>query len=291
MKPNLILSISDNYNYSHLSRFFKSLFKSGFKGKMCLFVGPNTGVHTVRKLQSMGVETIAYKPHFPYIDAPHPDNFKQLPDPIHIYNFRHFLYYDYLLKHEGEFGNVLLTDVRDVVFQKEPFDFPIEQSLYVAMESREKIVGSCPYNSAWVLAGYGQQKLDEMAQHIVSCAGTTLGPLPQIKRYLHTLLTAILTLKDAYGCADQAVHNDLLHTGVLKPVRQLFNDDSPILTVGHEHEFQHDAQGYLLDGQGHRANIVHQYDRHPGLMKIIDKQVFSNPLELYYLKTRFKLLP
>ena len=76
MKPNLILSISDNYNYFHLSRFFKSLFKSGFKGKVVLFVGPNTGTHTISRLQSLGVETIPYKPEYPYISNPHPDNFK-----------------------------------------------------------------------------------------------------------------------------------------------------------------------------------------------------------------------
>ena len=291
MKSNLILSISDNYNYFHLSRFFKSLFKSGFKGRACLYLGPNTGPNTVRKLQEIGAEVIRYRSEFPYIDNPHPDNFKSLPNPIHIYNFRHFLYYDYILNHETDFGNVLLTDVRDVVFQKDPFDFPIGESLYVAMESREKNVGSCVYNSKWVLAGYGPEKLSIMADHIVSCAGTTLGPMPHMKRYLHTLLTAILGLKDAFGCADQAVHNELLHSGALRPVCQLFNEDTPILTVGHEHAFQHDPQGYLLDGRGRRANTVHQYDRHPGLMKIIDKQVFANPLELYYLKLRYRLLP
>lgn len=291
MKPNLILGISDNYNYFHLSRFCESLHKTPFKGRVCLFLGPNTGVHTERKLQELGVETIRYNAEFPYIKNPHPKNFKGLPDPIHIYNFRHFLYYDYILKHENEFGNVLLTDTRDVVFQKDPFDFPIEESLYVAMESREKLIGSCVYNSRWILNGYSQEKLDELSGQIVSCAGTTLGPMSQVKRYLHTLLIAIIALKDAYNCADQAVHNDLLHSGALQPVRQLFNNDTPILTVGAEFSFQHDAQGYLLDGKGHRANIVHQYDRHPALLSVIDKQVFPNPLRMYYLKLRYKFMP
>jgi hypothetical protein len=291
MDRNLILGISDNYNYFHLSRFFESLFKTSFKGRAVLFLGPNTGDNTVRKLQQIGVEVIRYQKEFPYIQNPHPDNFQQLPDPIHIYNFRHFMYYDYLLKHEQEFDKVLLTDVRDVVFQKDPFDFPMEESLYVAMESREKIIGTCEYNSRWVVNGYGEEKLAELADHIVSCAGTTMGPMPQVKRYLHTLLTAIIGLKDAYNCADQAVHNDLLHSGVLQPVKQLFNDNTPILTVGHEFSFKHDKQGYLLDGAGHRANTVHQYDRHPELMKGIDKWVFPNPLRLYYLKLRYKLMP
>ncbi|MDO7874166.1 hypothetical protein Q5H93_05430 [Hymenobacter sp. ASUV-10] len=291
MGRNLILGISDNYNYFHLSRFFESLYKTSFDGHVCLFVGPNTGANTVRQLQKLGVETILYKKDFPYISQPHPANFPALPDPIHIYNFRHFLYYDYILKHEQDFDNVLLTDVRDVVFQKDPFDFPIASQLYVAMESRDKRIGSCQYNSKWVLNGYGQEKLDELAEQIVSCAGTTLGPMAQIKRYLHTLLSAILELKDAYGCADQAVHNDLLHSGRIAPVRQLYNDDTPILTVGAEFEFKLDPQGYLLDGKGHRANTVHQYDRHPTLLAAVDKYIFTNPLRKSYLKLRYKLMP
>lgn len=291
MSSDLILGISDNYNYFHLARFFESLFKTSFDGKVVLFAGPNTGPHTLRKLRSLNVEVIRYESQFPYITGPHPDNFKALPSPIHIYNFRHFLYYNYLLNHEEVFKNVLLTDTRDVVFQKDPFDFPIADSLYVAMESRDKIIGTCHYNSNWVRKGYGQAKLDELADKIVSCAGTTLGPARHVKHYLHTLLTDIISLHDAYDCADQAVHNKLLYAGAIQPVRQLFNDDTPILTVGHEFAFQYDAEGYLMDGRGQRANIVHQYDRHPNLLKIIDDQVFPNKLRKNYLKLRYKLLP
>ncbi|WP_046243185.1 hypothetical protein [Hymenobacter terrenus] len=291
MKPNLILGISDNYNYFHLARFFESLFKTPFTGKVVLFAGPNTGPNTLSKLRSLGIEVIRYQNQFTYISDPHPDNFKALPNPIHIYNFRHFLYYDYILKEEAKFVNVLLTDTRDVVFQKDPFDFPITDALHVAMESREKIIGQCHYNSTWMRNGYGQPKLDELGDKIVSCAGTTLGPIAHIKRYLHTLLTDIITLNDAYDCADQAVHNKLLYAGAIQPVRQLFNDDTPILTVGHEFAFQHDAEGYLLDGRNRRANIIHQYDRHPNLLKIIDDQIFPNKLRKNYLKLRYKLLP
>lgn len=291
MKPNVILGISDNYNYFHLARFFESLFKTSYTGKVVLFAGPNTGPHTLRKLRSLNVEVIQYESQFPYVPQPHKDNFKELPNPIHIYNFRHFLYYDYLLKHEEEFGNVLLTDTRDVVFQKDPFDFVIADALHVAMESKEKIIGDCHYNSNWVRSGYGQAKLDELANQVVSCAGTTIGPMLHVKRYLRTLLTDIIGLHNAYDCADQAVHNKLLYAGAIHPVRQLFNDNTPILTVGTEFLFQHDREGYLLDGRGKRVNIVHQYDRHPGLLKIIDDQVFPGKLRKNYLKFRYKFLP
>jgi hypothetical protein len=289
MKPNLILTISDNYNFFHLSRFFLSLFKTSFRGKAVLFAGSHTGEQSIKALQRMGVEVIRYAPAFPYINTPHPNNFQKLPDPIHIYNFRHFLYYDYLLKYGDNFEKVLLTDVRDVIFQRDPFDFTMHDALYVAMESRTRTIADCQYNTEWIMKGYGEEAMLEMAPHVISCAGTTLGPTHRIKTYLQMLLTEIISLRDAYGCADQAVHNRLLQQGRLAPVVRLYNEDTPVLTVGAEPNFTFDSAGFVLDGKGTRPTIVHQYDRHPALMAAMDKLVFSSPLQKYYLKIRYKL--
>jgi hypothetical protein len=290
MENNLILTISDNYNFFHLSRFFLSLFKTSFKGKAVLYAGPNTGTSSIKKLRSIGVEVIQYKAAFPYIDTPHLANFKQLPEPIHIYNFRHFLYLDYILKHEEQFSKVLLTDVRDVVFQRDPFDFDMDNALYVAMESRSRKIADCQYNSAWIRNGYGKDVMLEMAPHIISCAGTTIGPMVRVKAYLEILLQEIMTLRDAYNCADQAVHNRLLQQGRIAPVIQLYNEDSPILTIGAEPDFTLDAAGFVLDGKGTRPAIVHQYDRHPSLIGAMDKLVYANELEKLYLKIKYKLI-
>ncbi|RZK23422.1 MAG: hypothetical protein EOO56_05105 [Hymenobacter sp.] len=289
-QPNLVLTISNNYNFFHLSRFFISLFKTSFSGRAVLFAGPNTGKNSIRALRKIGVEVIRYKQAFPYVDAPHPDNFAKLPDPIHLYNFRHYLYYDYLLKQKGDFGKVLLTDVRDVVFQQDPFSFEMQDALYVAMESRRRNTGDCQYNVEWIQKGYGAEVLAEMAPHVISCAGTTLGPATRIHTYLETLLKEIITLRDAYGCADQAAHNRLLQQDRLGPVVRLYNEDTPVLTVGAELTFALDAAGYVLDGKGNRPTIVHQYDRHPSLADSLDKTIFDSPLQKYYLKLRYKLL-
>ena len=287
---NLILTISNNYNFFHLSRFFLSLFATSFRGRAVLYAGPNTKSITVKKLQAIGVEVIRYQNEFPFISQPHPDNFAVLPSPIHIYNFRHFLYYDYVLKHEAEYANVLLCDVRDIVFQKDPFAFPISQALYVAMESRARLMGSCPYNTAWIKSGYGDEILEEMAPHVISCAGTTLGPVGIIKNYLHTLLTEITQVRDAYNCADQAMHNRLLQLNRLGPVVRMYNDNTPVLTMGAESTYTLTKNGRILDGSGNLPGIVHQYDRHATLLDAIDGWVFKNPLHKYYLKTFYKLL-
>jgi hypothetical protein len=289
MKKNLILTISDYYNFYHLSRFFISLFKTSFDGHVVVFAGPHTGKNTIKTMKKMGVEVISYKEKFPYISTPHADNLKQLPTPIHLYNFRHYLYYDYLLKHEGEFEKTLLTDIRDVVFQRDPFYFQMQDALYVAIENRTKRLGDCQYNSNWIRNGYGEEVLDEMDNHIVSCAGTTLGPTSKVKLYLEKLLEQIIQLRDAYKCADQGAHNYLIHKGAIFPVVKMYNDSTPVMTVGSETIFAFDKDGFMLDGDKQRPGTIHQYDRHPALIKLLNKLIYDNSLQPYFLKLRYKL--
>jgi hypothetical protein len=174
---------------------------------------------TVRRIRRCGAEVVRYGKRFPFVADPHPDNVRSLPEPIHIYNYRHFLYYDYLLKHEGEFANVLITDVKDVVFQRDPFDFPIRERIHVAMENPAIPIGRCPWTAPWVVAGYGEEVLERMRHCEMSCAGTTIAPAPLMKRYLRAMLDEIGRMRDAHACADQAAHNLLLHEGAPRPRR------------------------------------------------------------------------
>lgn len=280
MTQNLILGIIDGYHYGHIARFFESLMNTAYKGHVCVFAGPRTDPQAVCRLERIKVEVIRYNDSFPFIEKPHKDNFKSLPNPIHIYNFRHFLYYNYILEHEQDIENVLLTDIRDVFFQNDPFDFAIGSNLYVAMESRDLSIAEDSFNSKWILNGYGRQVLQEVGDNIISCAGTTIGPLAEMKRYLFKMLMDIQLLKDAYHCADQAVHNVLLNRGSLDPVVRLFNEDSPVLTVAtlNSSFFDLDEEGYVLNERKQRVNLIHQYDRHPELKKVVNKIAFKNHL-------------
>ena len=285
MKKNLILGIVDNYNYFRIERFFKSLAKTQFDGHVCLFIGPGTDASVSVNLKKAGVEMILYRNEFPYIENPHPLNLKTLPNPIHIWNFRHFLYYDYLLKNEGKFKNVMLSDIKDVIFQEDPFDFQINNKLYVAMERQS--IADCEWTSKWIVNGYDDSVLNDIENQIVSCAGTTLGPVDRIKAYLHDLLVEIQQLKDAYTCADQAAHNVLLHSGKLDPVIKVNNESGLIMTVGSldDVQFLFDNEGYLTNSAGKRVNIIHQADRRVELLKQLDKFIFEKPFYLAVAKT------
>lgn len=219
---------------------------------------------------------IEYRRRFPFIPDPHPDCPKALPEPIYIFNYRHFLYRDYLLKHGQRFRNVLLSDVKDVVFQDDPFSSDLGSRLHVAMESTRIPIGECAYTSEWILAGYGETVFDELKENELSCAGTVLGPVGAVERYLDAMLDQIRTMRDAFHCADQAAHNIMLHRGQLEPAVRLYNFHGPVATVGTETQFRRNARGQLVNEDGSVIAIVHQYDRHPKLVRMFDRAAYPS---------------
>lgn len=270
---DLILGTVENYDFYQIEPFLVTLRQSGFAGHLCLFAGPGISRRTIDRIRRGGAEVIAYGPDFPFVGDPHPDSPKSLPNPIYIFNYRHFLYYDYLLKRGDAFANVLITDVKDVVFQDDPFARPVEDRIHVAMESRAIPIGDCYWTSSWILAGYESEALERVKDKEISCAGTTLAPVPLMKRYLQLMLAEIEAMKDAFACADQAAHNLLLHAGKLEPTRRLYNFEGPVLTVGTEADYQLDAQRRLVNRDGSVIAIVHQYDRHRDLIQLVDRKV------------------
>jgi hypothetical protein len=273
---DLILGTVENYDFYQFRRFLITLRQTRFGGHVCLFVGPGISRTTIRRIRQFDVEIVPYGPAFPFVAEPHPQAPKSLPAPIHIYNYRHFLYYDYMLKRGREFRNVLITDVKDVVFQRDPFDFPVTDRIHVAMENPDVPVGACPWNSQWLLAGYPPEVLERLKDKDLSCAGTTLAPVGHMMRYLELMLAEIAGMKDAYKCADQAAHNLLLHDGKLDPVEKLRNFEGPILTVGSEQRYELDDRNELVNRDGSKMAVIHQYDRHPELVRIFEKRAIRS---------------
>ena len=286
---NLILSIV-NKDFSDLDRFFISLTDSGYQGHTCIFAGPNSDPTLMAKLAADGVEIIRFETIFPYVSDPHPDNFKSLPSNTILFNYRYFLYYDYLLKFPGRFANVLLSDIRDVVFQRDPFEIITTDALYIALENNT--VDGCEFTKDWIQAGYEQTILDEIKPAPLSCSGTTLGPTAHVLRYLKAMVTEMTTVRDAYHCFCQGIHNVLLHTGQLEPTVRISNQDGLIMTVGiyqDPYQLRYDKQGYMLGKGSERAYIVHQFDRHIAAMLQLDKFIFKSFLPTALSKRNFRL--
>jgi hypothetical protein len=276
---NLILGTADGYGFGKFAHFIRTLRQTGSNAHVCLFLGPNIAASTARRIGRYGVEVIRFADRFPFVADPHPQSPSRLPEPIHVCNYRYFLYYDYLLKAEGAFANVLITDVRDVAFQSDPFDFAIKDRIHVAMERRDVPIGECPWTAPWVRSAYGQEQLDTLSDREMSCSGTTLAPAGPMKRYLKAMLAEIGRMKTVAAYMDQPAHNVLLHRGELEPVERLYNFHGPILTAGTERSFRFDGHGRLVNKDGSLINLIHQYDRHRRLAAVVDRLAYPSRIE------------
>jgi hypothetical protein len=282
---DLILGIVDYYDFHEIRPFLVTLRHTDFAGHICLFAGPAISAGTERKIRDCAVQVVRYGREFPFIAEPHP----ALPvvrfEPRHIYNFRHYLYLDYLLKRGERFRNVLVTDVRDVVFQRDPFGFPVADCIHVAMENPDIPIGACPWTSSWIKEAYPVDVLERLSDEELSCAGTTVAPVALMKRYLRLMIEELATMKYAHEHADQPAHNVLLHSGKLDPLVKLSNFAGPILTVGSEPHYLFNEQGLLVNRDGSAVALIHQYDRHPELRRLFERKALPSTWRRVALNT------
>jgi hypothetical protein len=286
---DLILGAVDHYTFYEIAPFLLSLRQTDYRGHICLFAGPAVSKSTRTRIERLGAEVISIREDFPFVADPHPDNARRLEAPIHICNYRYFLYYDYLLKRGSRFRNVLITDVRDVAFQKNPFDFDIGDAIHVAMESPDLPIGACSWTGPWVVIAYGDDMLERIRDRPMSCSGTTLAPVPLMEQYLRALLDEISTMNSVGAYLDQAAHNVLLHERRLEPVRRLNNFEGPILTVGSERSYLLNENKQLVNRDGSTIAVVHQYDRHPELLAIFEEKIRPSGWHRLAAKAWFRL--
>lgn len=180
--------------------------------------------------------------------------------------FLHF--HRFLSSHSYE--QILLSDVRDVVFQRDPFTDLSAYGLAVGVEVDRYTIATERHNAGWIARVYGRQALEEIGASRVSNVGVVYGRREPMLRYLALMGDEILrTPPPPAGDAgtDTAIHNRLLWTGRLGEVELLEPLASPVATLNcvAEAEVRLNEHGHLITADGHEPAVLHQYDRIPAL--------------------------
>lgn len=184
-------------------------------------------------------------------------------------NTRRFVeFYLHLQSHLLNYDRVLLTDLRDVVFQSDPFAQLTGEGIVYGLEDEAVTIGAHWANSLWVERVGGQSAKESLSAERVSCVGVVLGSGKVIARYL-ALLTEILTqpginIANFHG-ADTGAHNLIVRQHTLPGVRFADYYNGGILNMhGLRGEcIRWTSDDLLCDASGNVIPIVHQYDRHP----------------------------
>lgn len=263
------------YSFADLKLFIGSLRQTSFKGDVAILIS-GVSPSNQYQLRQYGVNAVPYNSRYPYIhtiklrDKPYAD-IKCETERIPM--FRFLLYYFYLTACKGKYSKVLLTDTRDVIFQKNPFEYNIDENLVYSF-SEKKNIGACSINSEWIRKSFGQKALDEIQHNKIICSGVVLGGTGAIEHYLKILLNAMTQGTNSIVAAnDQPCHNYIIYkkhlSSVIVPI-----EESPVLTLHYmpKSGIHINNDGFLLNNKQEIAYIVHQYDRHAFLVDLFKKK-------------------
>mmetsp|Transcript_58974 Transcript_58974/g.144274 ORF Transcript_58974/g.144274 Transcript_58974/m.144274 type:complete len:587 (+) Transcript_58974:76-1836(+) len=125
-------------------------------------------------------------------------------------------------QHLQKYGRIMLTDLRDVYFQKNPFNMlpshtEMKNTMMVFEEYPTKIIDQRS-NRKWIRTARGRNVLKQIGHNNnVSCSGTTIGGYNAIATYLTHMIESFdesPQCNHLTGC-DQGHHNFLVYSGRL----------------------------------------------------------------------------
>lgn len=273
---DLIIGCSTNYDWSKLKYWINSINKSGFQGDKVMIL-MNCDKDTVNKVVESGFNVIGFK-------KDEEGNLTYSSNmPVHTERFLHI--YNYLK--DKDYRYVITTDVKDVVFQKNPIEFLekecVNKNLLFASESirykdepwgdqnLKETFGPYIYEqfknneifNVGVLAGHGYAIRDLALNIFVSCLNRPI-PICDQSTFNFMISQNPYTSLSKYTRSEEGWAAQLGTTG--DPSKALQFD--PVLL---------EAKPKLQDGivttsEGKEFYIVHQYDRVPEMKNTLEKK-------------------
>ncbi|HZY37868.1 MAG TPA: hypothetical protein VFE53_14520 [Mucilaginibacter sp.] len=292
MKKNLIIGTATGYRYAAMQYFFTSLQDIGFDGDVVILVSDQIDPETEKQLTDQGIILvyikekalrftkkyansrlwkIHYLPHRLWFAALNygADKIARLSRYVKKFHLisgsRYCFYYDYLLENKDKYHYVLLTDVRDVVFQADPFK-DLDRADILNFYEEENTIANSFYTSYWIKHAFGKRALGTITEKMSICSGTTIGSVNRILKYLETMIatqariTAGLT---GLGGFDQGVHNYLIYNNYFPGSRITTNTDAEVATLGESTSIWFNDENELVNRDKKVIPVVHQFDRFP----------------------------
>jgi hypothetical protein len=272
---DLIVGCSTNYDWSKLKYWINSINESGFEGDKVLIL-MNCDKDTTQKVTDAGFSVIAFN------QDKDGNLIYQSQLMVHVERFIHI----YKLLKDNDYRYVITTDVRDVIFQKNPVKWLEEnlseqEDLVFSSESmkykdepwgRENITqcyGQGIYEdfknntifNVGVLAGRGHAMRDLALQLFLNCINRPIPIVDQavfnvmISRHPYVKTSMYMKSEEGWACqlgttADPS-KIDSFRPHLLEPSPKLDGDK-------------------VVTSEGIEYTIVHQYDRVPEWKKVIE---------------------
>ncbi|WP_245134116.1 lipooligosaccharide outer core biosynthesis glycosyltransferase GtrOC6 [Acinetobacter nosocomialis] len=304
-QKNIIIGSATGYQADLISSFVRSLEKSDFDGVLVLIIYQEQlaefvtafshikkfkidfKISTIGKFKSKSKYSGIYK--FKFFKnilkriislTVNEENSASKIKALKITGYPHvsrFFEYKEIVESHPDASHVLLSDVRDVFFQSNPFK-NLGKGLLVGMENPAFTIGTEQYNQKWILDAYGENFYNLAKDEQVSCSGVTIGDYESINVYINKMIEEFCKQpyqKMSERIYDQAMHNKLLITNELANAIRCQPFESIIVTLGLYpiDQIAVNDQGFIINRKQEIIPIVHQHDRHPELLQLCENYI------------------
>ena len=303
MAKDLIVGVVDNYDWEKIKYWANSIKQSGFEGHKALIVY-NMDAATVAKLDGeymlIGAGDYDKEKGFTY---PHPSDRIMVDRFFHIYNFLN------LLAQPEDVNRVIITDVRDVVFQDNPTPW-LDDYLYggfeIVLGSENLLYKDEPWGANNMKQSFGQYFYEQMQDKEIYCAGVIGGTMECIKDFclnLWLICRGAAPQIPGGGGPDQAAMNIMIdmehltylvkrttpaeewvvHAGTSMPaikagsggIGEAYSKD-PNMTLPFVENIEYNVIDGCVVANGNKLTIVHQWDRVPEWKQLVEDKYGNN---------------
>ena len=285
MEKDLIIGGASNYTWDQLKFWVNSIKKTTFTGDIVLVV-TNMTRETINKLTSEGVIIYAY--------GKQDENGNIVNQSQNAPHVERFLFiWDFLRKHKDTYRYVIVTDTRDVIFQKNPVEF-LRDNL-----SANSIVASSeglqyknePWGNKNLLDTFGPLVYDELKDKMIYNVGTIAGYSEEVRDLI--LQIFYQSVNRPIRIVDQAVYNFLINLYPLYgETLRTNNKDGWAIQLATTEGAIHAGSGDIGQIIKQNPHMIDDYrEAYRDIQPVIKDNMVSSGEKIYYIVHQWDRVP
>ncbi len=197
----------------------------------------------------------------------------KIEDPRDIQVLRYEIYQSILNENFLDVDQILITDIRDVMFQDDPFKGSKGSELEFFLEP--SLFKNCTANWPWVGGLYGREGMELVKNQWIVCSGTTMGTRSGILNYIEIMIKELNRIQSTgrklFQGEDQPIHNYLIYSDKFPNAVFHHNGEGPITTIHHQQQLTFNRKGCLLNKDFSPTPVIHQWDRADACKLVLEK--------------------
>jgi len=193
--------------------------------------------------------------------------------------YRYQLYARIAHENRDRYDQLMVTDTRDVLFQRHPFADISSSLCHFYLEHATRTIGEEPTNLRWAKQFLSAEQAALLSKHRISCNGIVIGGMGAMVEYLDRMAADIRAVPlevRRRGASDASIHHRLVFLGGGVP-GIIMENNVHIATMGLESGYTIGDDGLVRSAGGHVPAILHQWDRVPTVRTAIDQR-YAGPV-------------